>query len=77
MKRKFPTIRQREIWWCSISINIGVEEDGKNNLYERPILVVRKFNRRHFMGVPLTTKIKEYPQRHKIYYRNRGEDEAR
>ena len=21
----------QEIWWCSIGINIGFEEDGKNN----------------------------------------------
>ena len=39
--KKRPTIRQREIWWCSIGVNVGVEQDGKNSLYERPVLVVR------------------------------------
>ena len=74
---KTPTIRQREIWWGSIGINIGVEQDGKNRLYERPVLVVRKFNHRHFMGIPLTTQLKDFPFRHTIYYRNKEEGRVR
>lgn len=38
--------REREIWWCSVGINIGDEEDGKNNLFERPVLILKKFNER-------------------------------
>ena len=37
---------EREIWWCSIGVNLGDEQDGKNELFERPVLVVRKFNRK-------------------------------
>jgi mRNA interferase MazF len=54
-----PAIREREIWWCSIGVNIGDEEDGKNSLYNRPVLIVKKFNSRIFWGVPLTTQIKQ------------------
>ena len=54
-----PTIAEREIWWCSIGVNLGDEEDGHNELYNRPVLVLRKFNAHIFWGVPLTTKIKE------------------
>lgn len=25
---------EREIWWCSIGINLGDEQDGKNELFE-------------------------------------------
>jgi mRNA interferase MazF len=50
---------EREIWWCAVGINIGVESDGKNNFFERPVLVIRKFNSHMFWGVPLTSKIKE------------------
>lgn len=75
--RRAPTIKLREIWWCSIGINIGVEQDGKNRLFERPVLVFRKFNSRHFRGMPLTTQIKNYPFRCKIYYRNRSEGHVR
>ncbi len=74
---KVPTINQREIWWCSIGVNIGIEQDGKNRLYERPVLVVRKFNNRHFLGVPLTTQLKGFPFRPSVFYRNPGEGRVR
>lgn len=76
-EEKVPTVRQREIWWCSIGVNIGVEQDGKNALYERPVLIIRKFNHRHFMGVPLTTQLKDFPFRHTIHYRNEAEGKVR
>lgn len=46
----------REIWICSIGINIGSETDGKNMKYARPILVFKVFNSEMFWGIPLTTK---------------------
>lgn len=59
-----PTFQEREIWWCSLGINIGYEENGKNNLFNRPVLVVRKFNNNLFLGIPLSSKIKD----NKFYY---------
>ena len=47
---------EREVWWCSVGVNVGVEIDGKNNNFERPVLIIKKFNRKMFWGVPLTTK---------------------
>ena len=47
---------EREIWWCSLGENIGFEEDGKHDNFERPILVLRKFNSGMFLGLPLTSK---------------------
>ncbi len=44
-----------EIWFASIGKNIGDEEDGKHDSFERPILIVRKFNNNIFLGVPLTS----------------------
>ena len=66
---KIPTFREREIWWCSTGVNVGVEQDGKNILYERPVLVVHKFNRRLSWGLPITSKIKEFPFYHPIHYK--------
>lgn len=54
-----PNFHAREIWWCSLGANIGFEEDGKNELFERPVLVLRKFNKELFFGVPLTSRHKE------------------
>src|SRR6266446_7685513 len=41
-----PTFQEREIWWCSVGVNVGHEMDGKNQFYNRPVLIVRKFNLR-------------------------------
>ncbi|MDI9312720.1 MAG: type II toxin-antitoxin system PemK/MazF family toxin [Limnohabitans sp.] len=43
----------------SVGVNIGHEQDGKNESFERPVLVIRKFNSDSFIGVPLSTAIKE------------------
>lgn len=56
----------REVWWCSLGANIGFEEDGKGLLFERPVLIVRKFSKELFLGVPLTTKSKENKFYHPI-----------
>lgn len=56
-----PLYQEQEIWWCSLGANIGVEADGKNELFERPILIFRKFNRQMFWGLPMTSKKKDGP----------------
>lgn len=58
-KQKLPFFREREIWWCSLGANVGVEEDGKNELFERPVLIFRKFSKEMFWGLPMTSKRKE------------------
>ena len=44
-KREFADhVHEREVWWSALGVNIGVEIDGKHENFERPVLVVRKFN---------------------------------
>ena len=50
---------EREIWWCSLGVNIGFEENGKNEMFERPVLVIRKFNKFVLWVLPLTRSHKE------------------
>jgi len=50
---------EREIWWCSIGINVGDEQDGKNQDFERPVLVLRKFNTSIAWVLPMTTQPKQ------------------
>ncbi|MFA6340631.1 MAG: type II toxin-antitoxin system PemK/MazF family toxin [Candidatus Paceibacterota bacterium] len=59
IREKKIRFHEREIWWCSIGTNIGDEQDGKNLLFERPVLVLRKFNDKLLWAVPMTTKVKE------------------
>jgi mRNA interferase MazF len=70
-KERLPTFKQREIWWCSLGLNIGHEENGKSNDCSRPILILRKFNHHIFFGIPLTTQIKEKHYYHKVHFKNK------
>jgi len=54
-------LHEREVWWCSLGVNVGVEIDGKNENFERPVLIVKKFNGLMFWAIPLTSKAKENP----------------
>ncbi len=50
---------EREIWWVSLGINIGTEENGKNFNFERPALVLKKFDNLSLWIIPLSSKIKD------------------
>lgn len=50
---------EREVWWCSLGMNIGFEQDGTNELFERPVLVIKKFNRDVLWVLPLTRSEKK------------------
>lgn len=56
---KLVYFREGEIWWVNLGVNVGHEEEGKNDNFERPVLVLKKFNEHLLWAVPLTTKIKE------------------
>lgn len=68
-RQEMPTFQEQEIWWCSIGLNIGYEQDGKHIAYHRPVLIVRKFSRHLFLGVPLTTKMKDIPHYHPFTFK--------
>ena len=61
--KKPPLFKERDIWWLSVGVNIGFEEDGKNDNFVRPVLIVKKFNREIYLGVPMSSRIKD-----NIYY---------
>lgn len=46
----------REIWWCAFGVNIGREQDGGKNNFERPIVVLKKLSPDTLVAVPLSTK---------------------
>jgi len=50
---------EREVWFCSVGLNVGSEQDGKNETYERPVLVIKKVTINTFIGVPLTSNKKK------------------
>lgn len=53
---KTPSIKEGEIWWFADGKNVGVEINGKGTGFARPVLILTKFGRLSFLGIPLTTK---------------------
>lgn len=49
----------REVWWCSLGINLGTEIDGKNENFERPVLIARVYNKHSMLVLPVTSKEKD------------------
>ena len=66
---------EREIWWCSIGVNVGSEQHSQTEDFSRPVIIVRRLSREMFWGIPLTTKIKDgAPFRIRINVKNNQND---
>jgi mRNA-degrading endonuclease toxin of MazEF toxin-antitoxin module len=57
-KHSPPNFREGDVWFCHLGLNLGNEEYGKGDEFLRPILILKKFNNYLFVGVPLTTKVR-------------------
>lgn len=53
-----PFYHEREIWWCALGVNIGFEQDGTGKQFDRPVVVIRGFNKQTLFAVALTGKKK-------------------
>jgi len=56
-RKVYPKIR--EIWWVALGQNIGVEINGKNENFERPVLVIKVFNNLGVLVAPISSTAKE------------------
>ncbi len=70
-KRKLG-IKSRDIFWAKIGQNIGSEEYGKNDSFARPIIIIRKLTHDLFVGVPLTSTIKDNDYFYSFEYNNKS-----
>ena len=52
----FP--KEGEVWVCALGVNLGHEQNGVNENFSRPVLIVKKFNNTMFWVIPLSTKQK-------------------
>lgn len=55
---RFP--KEGEVWVSALGRNIGFEQNGSNDNFSRPVLIVKKFNNHMFWVVPLSTKQKDF-----------------
>lgn len=72
-KRNF---REGEIWWTAVGENIGVEINGKNERFSRPVLILKKYGQLGFAGVPLTSRDKNNDNWYMSFRFNDGDSEA-
>ena len=49
-------IREGDVWWYAAGENVRTEINGKSKRFSRPVLIVKKFGRYSFWGVPLTSQ---------------------
>jgi mRNA interferase MazF len=54
----FP--KEGEVWMSSVGVNIGYEQNGSEDNFSRPMLIIKKFNNHMFWAVPLSTKQKDF-----------------
>jgi len=53
------TPKDREVYWASIGENVGFEQNGKGEIFSRPVLIVKRFSKNMFFGVPLSTQSRD------------------
>ena len=53
-----PTYKEGGSYWALIGDNVGMEQDGKGELFARPVVIVKGFSKELFWGIPLTSQHK-------------------
>lgn len=76
LKRKLNTkqpmnFSQRDILFISMGQNIGYEQYGKGKDFLRPVVVLKKFNKHLFLGIPLSSQVKNGYFFHEVSFKNR------
>lgn len=51
--------KERDILYMKMGENIGFEQNGKGQNFVRPIIVLKKFNKDMFFGIPLSSQDKD------------------
>jgi mRNA interferase MazF len=51
---KVPFFHEREIWFCFLGLNVGYEQDGQGEDFQRPVVIIKKFNNEIFWAIPLS-----------------------
>jgi len=54
---------EREVWWCALGVNVGTEQDGKNEFFERPVLILKKVMQDLLLVAPVTSRLRDHPDR--------------
>ncbi len=61
-----PFCHARELWWCSLGINIGFEQDGSDIEFRRPVLILKGLSKATSLVIPLTKSTHKHKLRPNI-----------
>jgi len=65
-------IKPRDIFWVKIGQNIGSEEYGKGKDFARPVIIIRKLTHDLFLGIPITSSIKNNDYFHSFQFTHKS-----
>ena len=52
--KNIPFFHEREIWFCFLGLNVGFEQDGHGEDFQRPVVIIKKFNNEICWAIPLS-----------------------
>ncbi len=58
-KKHVRSFKERDIFYIHMGENIGFEQNGKGERFIRPAIIYKKFTKEMFLGIPLSSQIKE------------------
>jgi len=70
-KKNGILFRERDILFISMGQNIGYEQYGKGEDFLRPVVVIKKFSKNLFLGIPLSSQLKKGYFFHNITFKER------
>ena len=56
---KIRLFKQRDIFFINMGQNVGFEQNGKGENFVRPIVILKKITNQMFIGIPLSSQIKD------------------
>ena len=69
VRRSFKT---RDIFYMKMGHNVGFEQNGKGADFVRPVLILKKITNDMFIGIPLSSQIKEGSWFYKFDFNKNG-----
>jgi mRNA interferase MazF len=58
-KEKLISFKDRDIFYMNMGENLGFEQNGKGESFVRPVIIFKKFNKSMFLGIPISSQVKE------------------
>lgn len=70
---KPPFFKEGEIWWSHFGENVGTEMNGKSDMFSRPVIIYKKYDKFSFLGLPLTSKSREGTWYYRFTFNNKAQ----